>query len=284
MKCAWQALLGILPAWLAREVDMPGKEGLQELRLRLETPPELVCKDGSRWLTRRVKQDDLNFCINTASHYSPWAAQSMASGYLTAPGGHRIGICGEAVVKAGEMIGIRNVTSLCIRIARDFPGLASKYGTYQGSILIIGPPGSGKTTLLRDMVRQMAKQETVAVVDERGELFPEGLDRGQRMDVLTGCPKTTGIDTVLRTMGPTCIAVDEITAKEDCVALLRAGWCGVRLLATAHAASSADLHHREIYKPLLSGNLFDHLVIMHRDKSWRTERMNEECCNGSAQY
>lgn len=273
MKCAWQELLSILPPWLGKEANLV-KDTLQELRLRLGQPPELICKDGTRWLSGTVHMDDLNFCVNTASRYSPWAAQSVSQGYITAPGGHRIGLCGEAVVKDGAMSGIRRVSSLCIRVARDFPGIAAKYGSYRGSILIIGPPGSGKTTLLRDLVREISRHETVAVVDERGELFPGVyFEAGKSMDVLTGCPKPLGIERILRTMGPAAIAVDEITAEADCTALLQAGWCGVRLLATAHAASSDDLRSREIYKPLLAHHLFEHLLILSRDKFRREERM-----------
>lgn len=274
MICAWKELLAILPPWLAREVDTQSRDTLQELRLRLGLPPQLICKGNSIWLNRDVSVDDLNFCINTASRYSPWSVQSAAHGYITAPGGHRIGLCGDVVMHGSAMTGIRTVRSLCIRVARDFPGIAEKFSTYSGSILIIGPPGSGKTTLLRDLIRQISQRETIAVVDERLELFPEGcFSRGKALDVLTGCPKRIGIDAALRTMGPETIAVDEITAEEDCAALLRAGWCGVRLIATAHAASGSDLRHRELYKPLIASKLFTHVLILRRDKSLHEERM-----------
>jgi stage III sporulation protein SpoIIIAA len=52
------------------------------------------------------------------------------------------------------MTGIREVTGLCIRVARDFPGIAAGVKALKGSVLILGPPGSGKTTLLRDLIRQ----------------------------------------------------------------------------------------------------------------------------------
>lgn len=275
MKCGWQELLMILPGWLADELRNNPLDNLQEIRLRIDREPQLVLAEGSRWLNRKVSRDDLNFCINTASRYSPWAAQSMASGYLTAPGGHRIGVCGEAVVKDGNVTGIRHVQSLCIRVARDVRGIGAACALLKGSILLLGPPGSGKTTLLRDLARQIAEHETVAVVDERGELFPVGFLQGKCMDVLQGCPKAQGIGMLLRTMGPACIAVDEITAEGDCQALLRAGWCGVRLLATAHGAQVHDLQNRPVYKTLASKGLFDHVIVMNRDKSWHEERMDK---------
>lgn len=272
MNCAWNELLRILPPWL--EVKGPYTETLQELRLRLEKPPELVTGRGRTRLERKITREDLNFVINTASRYSPWAAQTLAQGYLTAPGGHRIGVCGEAVVRAGEVTGMRQIRMLCIRVARDFPGIGKPADKYTGSILVLGPPGSGKTTLLRDLVRRASARESVCVVDERGELFPAGFDTGGSLDVLSNCPKVQGIDMVLRTMGPSCIAVDEITAEADCEALLRAGWCGVRLLATAHAASVRDLRSRPVYQALNAAHLFDHILVLSRDKSWREERMD----------
>ena len=274
MKCAWESLLAVLPGWLRPEVDRLGREELQELRLRLNRPPELVLAGRSYWLNPIIKQDDLNFCINTASQYSPWAAQSIRQGYLTTHGGHRIGICGEAVVQNGSIQGIRRPESLCIRIARDFQGIVGSAANLKGNILLIGSPGSGKTTLLRDMARQISKVEAVVVVDERGELFPSELfDMGQRLDVLRGCPKKEGIILALRTMGPTTIAVDEVTAEEDCEALIQAGWCGVRLLATVHAGSLSELRSRELYRPLWESGLFQHFLVLDRNKNWHEERM-----------
>lgn len=269
MMCEWTKLLGILPGWLAREVDRYGKKDLQELRLRIGQVPELNMGSRSLWLDRIICHDDLSFVFNTSSKYSPWAATTISQGYLTAPGGHRIGICGEAVMKNGKMETMRNIQSLCIRVARDFPGIAGAAATLQGSILLLGPPGSGKTTLLRDLLRRIAQNETVAVVDERGELFPEGICRGRRMDVISGCQKADGIEILLRTMGPACIGVDEITSEADTQAMIRAGWCGVRLIATAHAASVEDLYSRAVYKPLTQTKLFDHILILNRNKNWK---------------
>lgn len=284
MTCAWKELLSVLPMWMRRDADEQGQNAVQELRLRINAPPELVFSEKSCWLERTVSQEDINYTVNAASRYSPWTAASASRGYITIAGGHRIGLCGEAVVQHGAVTGLRRISSVCIRVARDFPGIAANASKIAGSVLILGPPGWGKTTLLRDLVRQNAFSEKICVVDERGELFPEGLARGNRMDVLTGCSKGVGIPMVMRTMGPSCIAVDEITDAEDAQSLLYASHCGVRLLATAHAVSVSDFRHRCVYRPLLENHVFDNYIVLQKDKTYTVERMTEWVTSGLVQY
>lgn len=283
MRCAWQEFINLLPRWMRSEADRNGRDHGQELRLRLNQPPELLLHTGAKRFDRVVTEEDISFVVNTASQYSPWAAATISKGYITAEGGHRIGICGQAVMKNGILEGIRHPTSLCIRIARDFPGIAKNIPAITGSILIIGSPGSGKTTLLRDLIRCKAEKAfgSISVVDERGEIFPfrgstSCFTLEQGIDVLHGAPKEEGIDMVLRTMGPVCIAIDEITAQEDTRALIRTAWSGVDLIATAHASSKQDLLSRPIYRSIVSIGLFDRLIVMNRDKSWHIERMSNE--------
>jgi len=280
MRCAWQAYLKLIPHRMRKDIDLQGREELQELRFRIGAELELVFQQGSRRLPYVVTNDDITFVINTASEYSPWAAASVSRGYVTAQGGHRVGICGIATVQNGIMTGVSQPTSLCIRVARDFDNIAAGLETLEESILIIGPPNSGKTTLLRDLIRMKSNrgQGNISVVDEREELFPlvKGLPcfpPGSQTDIMTACPKNTGIETVLRTMSPQWIAVDEITAKADCDALLYAGWCGVNLLATAHAGTVQDLKTRPVYSPIVDYGLFSTVVIIQKDKAWRIERM-----------
>ena len=281
MRCAWQEYLKLLPVWLRKEVDERCKDNLQELRLRTGQPPILITSSGSTVLDRTAAGEDLSYVINAASQYSPWAASTIGKGYITATGGHRIGICGDAVIHNGVVTGIRTPTSLCVRVARDFPGIARDTDKFSGSILIVGPPCSGKTTLLRDLIRQRSNNGagSVAVMDERGEIFPVVNGKtcyasGKNTDILTGCSKQQGIDMLLRTMAPGCIAVDEITEEGDCKALLNAGWSGVTLLATAHAACKNDLYSRPVYKPLMTNRLFDTLLVLRPDKTWKAERIS----------
>lgn len=281
MKCAWQAYMNLIPQRMRLEIEKFGRDDLQELRMRTGMAPEMILRNGTHILPGQTKKEDIAFVINSASEYSPWVAESIASGYITAPGGHRIGICGPATVRDKKMKGISTATSLCIRVARDFEGIAYRASKIDGSILIIGPPGSGKTTLLRDLIREKSNigQGSVSVVDEREEIFPyfrghACFSIGRHTDVLSGCGKSEGIDAVLRSMNPEWIAVDEITSNEDSIALLQAGWCGVHLMATAHAGSIRDFVTRPIYRPLVENKLFTTAIVLQRDKSWTFERIS----------
>ena len=263
MKWNEQQLLSILPQRL-RGADF---REVKELRLRLGQRPRL----DSRELEGAVTADELRYIVNAASRYSPWSAKSIAEGYITAPGGHRIGLCGEG---AGETLG--EITSLCIRIARDYGGIAAGL-PMEGNLLILGAPGSGKTTLLRDYIRHRARRCAVSVVDERREIFPEGFDRSGNLDVLSGVPKGQGMEMVLRSMSPRVIALDEITSADDCAALIRAAWCGVDLVATAHASSLKDLRERQVYRPLLETGLFSTVAVLDKAQSWHIREVTP-CC------
>ena len=273
MICCKEAFLHILPEWVREGVNTVETDRLQELRLRLQSPPELVLCGSRQWMHQNVAPEDLTFCINAASSYSPWAASTMSLGYLTAPGGHRIGVCGEAILQKGNVSGFKHISSLCVRLAKDIPGISANVRDLKGSILILGAPGRGKTTLLRDLIRQRSRRETVSVVDERGELFPEGFDRGLQTDILTGVQKSIGIMQLLKTMGPETIAVDEITSPEDTAAILAAVGCGVSLLATVHASSLEEWKQRPISEALTRNHVFQHVLILQKDQTYQVERM-----------
>lgn len=281
MNCMWQAYLSILPPNL-RTLSLKYENTLLETRLRIHQNIEFVTTNGSESVPIVTKYEDLSYVINIASKYSPWSSHSVSQGYITADGGHRIGICGTAVQKNGQITGIKMPTSLCIRVSRDIQNADERIDGTDGSILIIGPPGSGKTTLLRDIIRRKSKRRNgaVCVVDERYEIFPccNGIPCfpvGDCTDVLYGTSKSCGIEILLRNMTPILIATDEITSQEDCTGLIYSNRCGVDLLCTAHAASVADLYARKIYRPLVELDVFKWLITLKPDKSWKLERMNK---------
>ena len=119
----------------------------------------------------------------------------------------------------------------------------------------------------------------VGVVDERMEIFPivSGsfcFSPGLRTEVLSGSEKSAGLEILIRTMNPETIAVDEITADTDCMGIVKACCCGVSILATAHAENLSDYLNRPVYAPLIENKVFNHIIVLQRDKSWEVERMN----------
>ena len=290
-----QALQALPPHLRQRAQGVPLQEQRQaeELRLRVGQPPALVLPQGERQLEgNAVTQRDLEQLVELASGASFHAvAEQVRRGYLTMAGGHRIGLCGSAVLREGELAGFRAYSSASIRIARQVPGAADdvlgrlcREGRLV-STLILAPPGLGKTTLLRDVIRHVSRGEgcqplRVALADERGEVaalyrgIPQ-LEVGPRTDVMEGCPKAQGLMLLLRAMNPQVLAVDEITAAEDVAALRMAVGCGVTLLATAHGAGREDLERRALYRPLLQERMFQKLVRIVRREDGRQYEVEE---------
>ena len=244
----------------------------EELRLRLGRVPALRLPEGERpFAARPVTPRTLDAVLETATGASLHAhADELRRGFVSAPGGVRVGVCGAAVCGGGRVETLRSPSALCIRIARQVPGAGcALYGQMHGkSVLIVSAPGGGKTTFLRELVRFLSDAGTrVALLDERGELAavgPDGpaFDVGQSTDVLTGAPKAEGALMVLRTMAPETVAMDEVSAPADAAAVETLLGCGVRVLATAHASNRAELLRRPVYRRLLDTGAFDALVTI----------------------
>lgn len=252
----WREIRPFLAGRIARALDgLPGGSfaKARELRLRSGRPAALLLMGGREIEGPEVSPQDLAECLEHLTQHSLYAWETeLGSGYLTIPGGHRVGVAGRVAEIGGGRRTVRDVSSLNYRIARSVEGVAERQVpriTERGrllSTLIVGPPGSGKTTLLRDIVRSASdglyglQPHQVALVDERSEiaathLGTPGRDVGRRTDVLDGCPKGLGMRMALRALGPEVIATDEIGGAEDATAVSDLSHAGVTVLATAHA-------------------------------------------------
>jgi stage III sporulation protein AA len=267
----------------------------EELRLRVGHPVSALLPEGERELGGpEVTPGDIDSAVEIATGASAHSArESVRAGYINAAGGYRLGLCGEAVSGGGEVLGFRALSSLSIRVPREVYGVAretaAELGGRIGSTLIISPPGAGKTTFLRDLVRLVSDgapelgiaPSLVGLADERGEIAAVSggaprMNVGRRTDVMSACPKAAAVMMLLRAMNPGTIALDEITAPEDIKAVNSAANCGVRLFATVHAGSVAELMKKPLYSALLDGGIFVTAVIITRDggrRVYKTERL-----------
>lgn len=290
----------LLPVGLRKPaLSMPQTERTvaEEFRLRVGRPLSVTFPNGEAILpdSTPVTPDDLRSVLELATQASAHTAlERVRQGFFTVRGGHRIGLCGTAVVKDGEIHNLREISSLNIRIAKELPGIARDVllplclGTCVPSVLILAPPGAGKTTLLRDMIRGLSSGQAgaplrIGVADERGELgalyhgMPQ-MDLGPHTDIMDGCAKADGLIMLLRGMNPQVLAMDEITAPADVNALEMAAGCGVVLLATAHGGGRGDLERRPLYARLLERRIFQKLLIIERQNGTRHYRWEDLPC------
>lgn len=293
---AYRQAAGTLPPRLRQEaLSLPQEDQsrAEELRLRMGRPMSVVFSEEERPLGKlAVKAEELEQLIEISSRASLHTVlDQVCRGYLTIEGGHRIGLCGTATLRNGEIHSLSRLSSANLRIARQVRGVSESIldslcpTGRLASTLILAPPGMGKTTLLRDLVRRVSDgdgctPQRVSLADERGEVaalyngMPQ-LEVGSRTDVVEGCPKAQGLMLLLRAMNPQVLAVDEITAPEDVQALKMAFGCGVTLLATAHGAERGDLERRALYRPLLEERMIQRLVSIRRLNGRRDYQVEE---------
>ena len=93
------------------------------------------------------------------------------------------------------------------------------------------------------------------------------------MDVLRGCGKQAGMELLLRSMGPEWIALDEISAEADVLALEKCSYCGVKLLATAHAENVDELRRRRLYQILLETGVFRRALVLRENQQFAEEEI-----------
>ncbi|MDR1565182.1 MAG: stage III sporulation protein AA [Oscillospiraceae bacterium] len=263
----------------------------QEIRLRTNSPLSINTGKETYFIQNKnmlfktplmgvdcLSREDIEECFLGLCEYSVYSHQEdIKNGFITIKGGHRAGICGTAVTAEGKVVGVRNVSSINLRIARQINGAAEaicKEVFFNGlsGLLIAGAPSSGKTTILRDMARQLSggclgEPLRVAVVDERGELA--GVYRGSSAnnlgyccDILNGYPKSEGIMQAVRSLSPDVILCDEIGSKEDIEAIEMGVNSGVSFIASIHAASLKELARKIQIKRLLETGAFPKIVLL----------------------
>ncbi|HEX7712970.1 MAG TPA: stage III sporulation protein AA [Bacillota bacterium] len=293
----WAGVLNFFPPslrQLLQAIPPDLQQQVIEIRLRINQSLELNLGQQSNWVTPqgelrsdlasgyRVSPGDIKQLLNAVTTGSFYAVEEeLLGGYLALPGGHRIGVTGQAVVNCGKIRLIKNISSINFRIARSIRGIARNIlpvlwkDGHLLKTLIIAPPAAGKTTLLREIIREISNGVEclqipplhVGLVDERSEIAGSylgvaQLDVGPCTDILDGCSKQEGVYLLLRAMNPQVIATDEVGRETDIPVIEEIINAGVSFIATAHARNLTEAMLRPGLKRILETGSIERLIFL----------------------
>ena len=265
------------------------QESVQEIRMRVNLPLSIFNGVQSFFVTGNgisrkpeegipVFREDMEETFRSLCSHSVYTHQNeLRHGFLTIRGGHRVGICGTAVLDQGQVAGLRDISSFNIRVARQISGAADELLSLVGEeivqgVLLAGAPSTGKSPSRRDLERQLAgggklPPRKITVVEERGELA--GVYRGDAQndlgcccDILDGYPKSQGILQAIRSLSPEVILCDELGSERETAAVEEVVNAGVSLIVSVHAASAGELLRRRQIRRLMETGAFRTVVLL----------------------
>ncbi len=277
-------ILKCLPTQLAKLILEHNIQKLEEIRIRANKPVILKLGQVEIVLSYTITTNEIigilqNICNNSIYTYQ----NQICNGFITLPGGNRVGIAGNVVIKDGQVSNISYIYSLNFRISHQINGASDnvlKYvlDTENNTIfntLIVSPPGAGKTTMIRDLAKRISngineinfRGLDVSIIDERGEIaaMTKGItfnDVGIRTDVLDNVPKSIGIRMAVRSMAPKVIIADEIGNKDDVNIINYAICSGVKCIFTAHGSNMEDLLKNNEINKIINLQLFSKIIFL----------------------
>ena len=268
-------MLEFLPQTIKNGINKINGKYLYEIRLRVGKPTLVNYQGEFCYLSEYGLTDiaekaiigtayDVENCIYRAGNYSVYAVEEqIKKGYITALNGERIGLAGEYVFDKGNVLSLRNFTSVCIRIPHEIIGSGEEIyrrcmSDRVRNTLIMSSPGLGKTTILRDLSRILGERtnKNVLICDERGELSVG--NTGKRSDIIKFSDKETAFEAGIRAMRPDVMITDELSER-DCVALQKALAAGVLIIASAHFSD-----FRYVKQEFL--DIFERFVLLNEKK------------------
>lgn len=267
---------------------LESKIRIREIRIRINKPIVLVTENGCAFIKNtgkvtyllsgdvvKISRDEFDEIVKRISNYSLYSYQDeINKGFITVSGGHRIGICGTAVVDdfGTKIISVKSINCLNIRVANEVYDCSieivqKSFSKKLSNVVLAGPPNCGKTTVLRDLARQISNGNAgtyykCVVIDERNEISGSNgssylCDVGENTDVLVNYPKNDAIKTAVRTMSPDIIFCDETASVEEARQIIDGILCGVSFVISVHCNSEKDFYSRNIIKILADSGLFD---------------------------
>lgn len=247
---------------------------LSEIRVRVASPLSFTVSGATILTGCKIEQYDIDYIIDRLTEGNYYKNEDLIrQGYLTLPYSIRAGICGDVFVLNGCIKNLKAVYSVNIRIpcvlTVDVNSVIDHIINkgFNTGILFFSPPGQGKTTVLRSIISVLASnvyKKRLAVIDTNRELVLPFFNGLVTCDVLSGYPKSEGVNAAIRYLNPEYIVVDELGGRNETEALLDNMHSGVPVLASAHCGGFDELKRKNNLKILIENGVFDTFCSIKR--------------------
>lgn len=268
-------LLNKLPIKLKSEIEglINSNHIINEIRIKKNSFIYLISNGKNLKTDIFIDENEIENIFEYICQGSLYAhIDTLKEGYIQMGSGIRAGVCGTAILDNGQITGIKDVTSINIRIPQKINNASSyvfsllEKTNFSESILIYSSPGVGKTSILRDLVLKLSKLDNgirFAVIDTREEIIINHLECSNA-DIYLSYPKGVAIELATKSMTPEIIICDEISNESEANAILKSSHSGVTLIATTHASSFTELKEKSILTPLIKSGVFKHFIGVER--------------------
>ena len=122
---------------------------LEEIRVRVARPVILKIRGEEKQIDYIPTKENILEIIQHVCDNSIYSFQNqICQGFITIPGGHRVGIVGNVVIKEGKVVNISYIAGINFRIAKQILGCSTRLMKYilnvgQNTIydtLLVSPP------------------------------------------------------------------------------------------------------------------------------------------------
>ena len=273
-------MLSFLPDNIKRLLDSVDVNKVYEIRIREKRPIVINYKGKYVYLSNlgstffqgqaiTATTEDIYQIVNNVTEQSVYAFNDrLKNGYLTTKKGVRIGIAGECVFDGVNIVTIKNISSLNIRIPHKQSGCAKELfnvvldGVNIHNTLLVAPPTCGKTTMLKDLISIFDNRFVfpMLVIDERGELFDS---ETKNVDYIKYSDKLYAFKCGLRSLAPQVVFTDELIEEVDWMCVASAVGCGVNIIATCHGSNLKEIKSKRFF---IDGVFSRYVVLDNKGK------------------
>lgn len=141
-------LTGCMPRPVARALMQQQEGSVREIRVRAGGKVRILTAGGEITCACTPTQPQVEQMAEALCEHALYArAEEQRQGFVTLRGGHRMGLCGRVVAQGQSVRALRDISSLCLRVAGQWRGAADALMPHlwdeQGrvrSLLIVGLP------------------------------------------------------------------------------------------------------------------------------------------------